>query len=100
MRKGKKLFRYLAATKTLEKIAEKYTGKMGEVWRLKITAFKGTRSFSNSWRTDDTCIVCGVKTRLVNYFIDGKAYVCLTNDQSVSRGDESSGILFLRKFKI
>lgn len=57
------------------------------VWRLKINAFRGTRSFFNSWRTEATCIIRGMKARLVKYFIAGKAYVCLTNDQSISRGD-------------
>lgn len=61
-------------------------GALG-VWRLKINAFRGTRSFFNSWRTEATCIIRGVKARLVKYFIAGKAYVCLTNDQSVLRGD-------------
>lgn len=60
------------------------------VWRLKINAFKGTRSFFNSWRTEATCIISGVKARLVKCFIDGKTYVCLTNDHSLSRADVKS----------
>lgn len=57
------------------------------VWRLKIDAFKGTRSFFNSCRTEDMCLILGVKARLLKYFIDGKTYVCLTNDPSLSRKD-------------
>jgi len=57
------------------------------VWRLKINAFKGTRSFFNSWRTEATCLISGVKARLLKYFINGKTYVCLTNDPSLSRRD-------------
>ncbi|CAM9189095.1 unnamed protein product, partial [Ectocarpus sp. 6 AP-2014] len=57
------------------------------VWRLKINAFKGTRSFFNSWRTEATCLISGVKVRLLKYFINGKTYVCLTNDPSLSRRD-------------
>jgi len=55
------------------------------VWRLKIDAFKGTRSFFNSCRTEATCLILGVEARLLKYFIDGKTYVCLTNDTSLSR---------------
>lgn len=57
------------------------------VWRLKVNAFKGTRSFFNSCHTEATCLILGVKARLLKYFIDGKTYVCLTNDSSLSRGD-------------
>ncbi|CAN0566531.1 unnamed protein product [Ectocarpus sp. 12 AP-2014] len=57
------------------------------VWRLKIDAFKGTRSFFNSCRTKATCLILGVELRLLKYFIDGKTYVCLTNDLSLSRRD-------------
>ena len=55
------------------------------VWRLKINAFRGTRSFFNSCQTEATCLILGVKARLLKYFIDGKTYVCLTNDPSLSR---------------
>ncbi|CAN0342542.1 unnamed protein product, partial [Pylaiella littoralis] len=55
------------------------------VWRLKINAFRGTRSFFNSWKTEATCLILGVKARLFKYFINGKTYVCLTNDPSLSR---------------
>jgi hypothetical protein len=57
------------------------------IWRLKIDAFKGTRSFFNSCRTEATCLILGVEARLLKYFIDGKTYVCLTNDPSLSRRD-------------
>ena len=57
------------------------------VWRLKINAFRGTRSFFNSWRTEATCLILGVKARVLKYFINGKSYVCLTNDPSLSRKD-------------
>lgn len=57
------------------------------VWRLKINAFKGTRSFFNSWKTEATCLLLGVRARLMKYFINGKTYVCLTNDPSLSRRD-------------
>lgn len=57
------------------------------VWRLKIDAFRGTRSFFNSCQTEANCLILGVKARLLKYFIDGKTYVCLTNDPSLSRRD-------------
>lgn len=57
------------------------------VWRLKINAFKGTRSFFNSCHTEATCLILGVRARLLKYFISGKTYVCLTNDLSLSRRD-------------
>lgn len=57
------------------------------VWRLKINAFRGTRSFFNSWKTEAKCLISGVEARLVKYFINGKTYVCLTNDPSLSRRD-------------
>lgn len=57
------------------------------VWRLKIDAFRGTRSFFNSCRTEAKCLILGVEARLLKYFINGKAYVCLTNDPSLSRRD-------------
>ena len=57
------------------------------VWRVKINAFKGTRSFFNSWKTEATCLILGVRARLMKYFINGKTYVCLTNDPSLSRRD-------------
>ena len=57
------------------------------VWRLKIDAFKGTRSFFNSCRTEAACLILGIEARLLKYFIDGKTYVCLTNDPSLSRRD-------------
>lgn len=57
------------------------------VWRLKINAFRGTKSFFNSCHTEATCLILGVKARLLKYFIDGKTYVCLTNDPSLSRRD-------------
>lgn len=57
------------------------------VWRLKVNAFKGTRSFFNSCHTEATCLILGVKARLSKYFINGKTYVCLANDPSLSRRD-------------
>lgn len=54
------------------------------VWRLKMNAFRGTRSFFNSWRTEAKCLISGVKARLVKYFVEAKTYACLTNDQSLS----------------
>ncbi|CAB1106715.1 unnamed protein product [Ectocarpus sp. CCAP 1310/34] len=57
------------------------------VWRLKINAFKGTKSFISSWRTETTCLILGVQSRLVKYSINGKTYVCLTNDPTLSRRD-------------
>ena len=57
------------------------------VWRLKIDAFMGTRSFFNSCQTEANCLILGVKARLLKYFIDGRTYVCLTNDPSLSRRD-------------
>ncbi|CAM9104000.1 unnamed protein product, partial [Hapterophycus canaliculatus] len=57
------------------------------VWRLKVDAFRGMRSFFNSSRTEAMCIMLGVKARLLKYFINGKTYVCLTNDMSLSRKD-------------
>jgi hypothetical protein len=57
------------------------------VWRLKIDAFRGTRSFFNSCQTEAKCLILGVEARLIKYFIKGKAYVCLTNDSSLSRRD-------------
>ncbi|CBN80331.1 EsV-1-155 (Partial), partial [Ectocarpus siliculosus] len=57
------------------------------VWRLKINAFKGTRPFFNSCHTEATCLILGVRARLLKYFISGKTYVCLTNDLSLSRRD-------------
>lgn len=55
------------------------------IWRLKINAFRGVRMFFNSWKTECFGLVSGVKVRLVKYFIDGKTYVCLTNDLSITR---------------
>ncbi|CAM9180797.1 unnamed protein product [Ectocarpus sp. 12 AP-2014] len=57
------------------------------VWRLKIDAFRGTRSFFNSCQTEAKCFILGVGARLIKYFINGKAHVCLTNDPSLSRRD-------------
>lgn len=55
------------------------------LWRLKINAFGGVRTFFNSQRTEARCLVSGVEARLVKYFIAGKTYVCLTNNLSVNR---------------
>lgn len=55
------------------------------VWRIKIDAFKGTRSFFNSCHTEVNCLIDGVRARLLKYFIDGKTYTYLTNDPSISR---------------
>ena len=60
------------------------TGAFG-LWRLKINAFGGVRTFSNSQRTEARCLVSGVEARLVKYFITGKTYVCLTNNLAVNR---------------
>lgn len=60
------------------------TGAFG-LWRLKINAFGGVRTFFNSPRTESKCLVSGAEARLVKYFIKGKTYVCLTNDLEVSR---------------
>ncbi|CAM9400583.1 unnamed protein product, partial [Sphacelaria rigidula] len=57
------------------------------VKRVEINAFRGTRSFFNSWKTEATCLIPGVKARLLKYFINGKTYVCLTDDPSLSRKD-------------
>lgn len=60
------------------------------VWRLKRNAFKGTRSFFNSCKTEAMCLILGVKSRLLKYFINGKTYVCLTNDPSLTREEVKS----------
>lgn len=60
------------------------TGAFG-LWRLKINAFGGVRTFFNSNRTEARCLLSGIETRLVKYFISGKTYVCLTNDLEVSK---------------
>ncbi|CAM9522132.1 unnamed protein product, partial [Laminaria digitata] len=57
------------------------------VWRLKIDAFRGTRSLFNSCQTEAKCLIFGVEARLFKYFINGKTCVCLTNNSSLSRRD-------------
>lgn len=61
-----------------------HTGAFG-LWRIKINAFGGVRTFFNSKRTEAKCIISGVEARLIKYFIAGKTYVCLTNNLSVSK---------------
>jgi len=60
------------------------TGGYG-VFRLKINAFKGVRSFFNSPNMESKCFVSGIKCKVVKYFIEGKRYVCLTNKLETTR---------------
>ena len=60
------------------------TGGYG-VFRLKINAFKGVRSFFNSANMESNCFVSGIRCKVIKYYIEGKRYVCLTNNLETSR---------------
>ncbi|CAM9531359.1 unnamed protein product [Pylaiella littoralis] len=60
------------------------TGGYG-VFRLKINAFKGVRSFFNSPNTKSMCLVSGIKCNAIKNVIDGKRYVCLTNNLETTK---------------